>query len=171
MMDIRFFARDRAAYPFLSNFFPARISYGGTVWPTAEHLYQALKTQDPDERLRVRVAPTPAAAKRLGRTLTLGPDWDSLKAQVMRLVVREKFRQNPKLAARLMATGDAVLIEDSPFDRYWGAGHDGAGLNMLGKILMATREELRSSDLVPAGGRAYLEHLVTRIGAAKAAAE
>lgn len=37
---------------------------------------------------------------------------------------------------------DAVLTEDAPMDRYWGAGKDGGGLNKLGKLLMQVRGEL-----------------------------
>jgi predicted NAD-dependent protein-ADP-ribosyltransferase YbiA (DUF1768 family) len=42
-----------------------------------------------------------------------------------------------------VATGDAVIVEHSQKDRYWGDAGDGSGENMLGKILMEVREELR----------------------------
>jgi predicted NAD-dependent protein-ADP-ribosyltransferase YbiA (DUF1768 family) len=42
-----------------------------------------------------------------------------------------------------LATGDEEIIENSPIDSYWGCGADGQGKNMLGKILMETRDILR----------------------------
>jgi predicted NAD-dependent protein-ADP-ribosyltransferase YbiA (DUF1768 family) len=35
------------------------------------------------------------------------------------------------------------LIEDSPFDAFWGTGRDGDGLNWAGRILMEIRRKLR----------------------------
>jgi predicted NAD-dependent protein-ADP-ribosyltransferase YbiA (DUF1768 family) len=42
-----------------------------------------------------------------------------------------------------LETYDEELIEDSPYDSYWGIGPSGNGKNMLGKILMETREYLK----------------------------
>ena len=55
-------------YRWLSNFAPSPIDADGLTYPTAEHAYQAAKTLDPDERLGIARARTPAIAKRLGRT-------------------------------------------------------------------------------------------------------
>ncbi len=39
------------------------------------------------------------------------------------------------------------MIEDSPKDKFWGdAGGKGIGKNMLGKILMRVRNELREKE-------------------------
>jgi len=58
--------------------------------------------------------------------------------------VRAKFAQREDLAALLLSSGDALIVERSPHDRYWGAGADGLGANKLGQIFMAVRAELRS---------------------------
>ena len=100
---------------------------------------------DPNERECIRTAATPGAAKRAGRTLTLLPNWNTLKVDAMRLVLRLKFQQHPRLASQLRDTGSALLIEDSPFDRFWGTGRDGTGQNMLGTLLMELRERLASN--------------------------
>ncbi len=48
------------------------------------------------------------------------------------------------LAQRLLATGDAELVEGNNWgDRFWGICR-GEGRNELGKILMKVRDELRS---------------------------
>ena len=36
----------------------------------------------------------------------------------------------------LLQTGDKILIEDSPYDNFWGVGSDGKGRNQLGRCLM-----------------------------------
>jgi len=42
-----------------------------------------------------------------------------------------------------MDTADAALIETSNMDAFWGTGKKGIGKNMLGKLLMEVRDELR----------------------------
>ena len=61
----------------------------------------------------------------------------------MRDAVRAKFTQHDDLRALLLSTGDAMLVEHTENDDYWGDGGDGSGRNMLGQILMQIRTELR----------------------------
>jgi N-glycosidase YbiA len=61
----------------------------------------------------------------------------------MRAAVLAKFTQHDDLKEILLGTGDALLIEHTTKDSYWGDGGDGSGKNMLGQILMSVREELR----------------------------
>ena len=77
-------------------------------------------------------------AKRLGR-VELRSDWEEVKIEVMREVLRCKFSQNPDLKAKLIATGDAELIEGNNWnDRFWGVCR-GVGQNHLGRLLMELR--------------------------------
>lgn len=62
----------------------------------------------------------------------------------MREALLAKFTQHALLGAELLATGDALLVEHSKKDRYWGDGGDGSGRNRLGALLMSVREELTS---------------------------
>lgn len=57
--------------------------------------------------------------------------------------LRYKFTLHKDLCEKLLETGDAILIEHTVKDRYWADGGDGKGKNMLGKLLMKVREELR----------------------------
>lgn len=158
---ILYFARDREAFGFLSHFHPAPIEIDGESWPSVEYFYQAQKSDNRAYRAAIRAAPSPGKAKRLAappqaprrisyhswfRANGKEPraDWDDVKLAIMRRADRAKFLQNPELALRLLATGDAELIEDSPSEPFWGVGRNGNGLNWAGRVLMEVRDELRA---------------------------
>ena len=66
---------------------------------------------------------------------------------LMKDILYAKFDQNDDLKAILLATGDRELREHTPRDKFWGdGGKKGNGKNMLGKLLMSVREELREPD-------------------------
>ena len=131
-------------YGEFSNFALYPIKLDGRVWPTSEHYFQAQKFKDNKLRERVRKAKTPGEAARLGRSRKnpLRRDWDSARLNVMRKAVRAKFQQYEHLAALLLSTGDAKLVEHTENDNFWGDGGDGSGKNWLGRILMEIRGEL-----------------------------
>ena len=131
----------RGVLAFCSNMHPARV-FG---YATVEHAYVASKTLNERERARVRAEPDPYRAKRLGRQLTLRPDWDRIKLSVMETLVREKFTRHPELAVQLVATGTLELTERNHWrDTFWGVC-DGRGENHLGRILMKVRAELQGA--------------------------
>ena len=140
-------------YAFLSNFYFCVIKFDGKDWPTSEHLFQALKTRDKDQQEKIRNCITPGQAKKLGRIVDLREDWDSIKDNVMRLVLRMKFNQNPFLKTKLLETGNEILIEKNYWhDNYWGVCCcDKCSLkklrqNILGFLLMSLREEFRTEE-------------------------
>ena len=136
----------RGQYGFLSNFYPAPITFEGHVYPTSEHLYQALKTEISSEREFVRNAGTPGESKRRGRQTTVRENWNAIKIAKMREVVREKFLQNPELGRKLLDTDDALLVEENTWnDQFWGVCR-GKGENYLGLVLMNVRLELRRKE-------------------------
>lgn len=135
----------RGAFGFLSNFHEASIWVDGERYPSVEHAYQAAKANTPDAQKVIREAKTPAIAKRLGKACRLPADWDSKKVEIMRRLLREKFK-NPLLRAMLLATEDAVLVEGNWWnDTTWGVCK-GKGQNLLGKLLMEVREECKSDE-------------------------
>lgn len=126
---------------FLSNFYNAPIEHEGIVYQNNEAAFQAQKCVDIKDRERFANL-SPSDAKRLGRRVELRKDWEQVKVSIMTEIVREKFQQNPDLADKLRATGNAHLEEGNTWgDRIWGTVN-GQGANMLGKILMQIREEL-----------------------------
>ena len=131
---------DGTEYAFLSNFYSSPITYEGIVYPTVEHMFQALKSLDQKQRIKIANAATPGQAKRLGRQVALREDWEEVKVDVMRTALQLKFT-DPTLRQQLINTGEAELIEGNTWnDRFWGVCQ-GTGKNMLGTLLM----ELRSS--------------------------
>lgn len=132
-------------YGELSNYFVRPMVVDGVLWPAVEHYYQAQKTLDTMWQKRIHDAATPAEAKVLGNSAECiyRPDWDTWKLMAMRKALFAKFTQHADLRQMLLDTGDRVLHENSMVDYYWGIGEKGNGLSMLGKLLMALREELR----------------------------
>lgn len=69
-------------------------------------------------------------------------DWASIKIEVMMTAVLQKFNTHENLKQLLLSTGNQLIIENSPYDNYWGIGSVGTGRNQLGTILMRVREHL-----------------------------
>ena len=87
-------------------------------------------------------------AKSLGRMVNLRDDWEFVKVNIMLEITRAKFEQNLELAEKLLATGNAMLVEGNHWnDTFWGVdARNGKGENYLGKILMCVRRELRKDN-------------------------
>ena len=79
---------------FLSNFHPCRIDWEGIIYPSVEHAYQASKTLDKNERLKIANLSTPGRAKRAGQKLEIRPDWEEVKVPIMESLVRQKFTRH-----------------------------------------------------------------------------
>lgn len=142
--ELRFY-NEWEPYGELCNYFVRPMVVDGVVWPAVEHYYQAQKTLDPVFQQRIHDAATPAEAKALGNSpeCVRRADWDTWKLMAMRKALFAKFTQHEDLRRMLLDTGDMILHENSMEDYYWGIGAEGTGLSMLGKLLMALREELR----------------------------
>jgi len=80
----------------------------------------------------------------IARGIRKRPRWYDVKADVMRSILKHKFRQSPKCRAVLLSTGEKCLMENNRTDAFWGIGEDGKGKNTLGKILMEIREQIRN---------------------------
>src|SRR5206468_2508425 len=143
-------------FAWASNFYLWDFDWLGRTFPSGEHAYQWSKTSDEAERQYVlfkhydawtrAVATSPAEAKLRGKGVTLRPNWESIRRRVMLDLTRAKY-SDPVLRGKLLATGDAILVEGNHWhDRYWGVCHcqrcGGRGENNLGRVLMRVRREL-----------------------------
>lgn len=129
-------------YRFLSNFYTCPVEFGGIMYKSSEHAFQAAKSTNTSDRKKVRNAKTAGEAKKLGRQITLRPDWEKVKLDVMYQILADKFSRNKDLRIELVNTGDAHLEEGNTWgDTFWGTVK-GVGKNHLGKTLMRIRKEI-----------------------------
>ena len=145
----------------LSQWFDVEFEVSGVKYHTAEQYMMAQKAllfNDSDVYDEIMAADNPRDYKKLGRKIRNfdGKVWDSNKYQIVVEGNKAKFSQNLELKEFLLSTGDAILVEASPYDRIWGIGLYPAqaakgkvdqwrGHNLLGSALMEVRDWLRES--------------------------
>lgn len=142
----------------LSQWYESPFEVDGCRYHTSEHFMMAEKAalfSDGEMRAQILAAPTPGAAKSLGRKVR-GFDeatWQRSRFDIVVRASEAKFAQNPALARFLAATGTRILAEADPMDRIWGIGFGQEderaknpnlwrGLNLLGFALMRVRDGL-----------------------------
>ncbi len=131
-------------YRFLSNFHECEVTLNNITYPSSEHAYMAMKVVSKEERLLISNIDGTARTKRYGQTVTLRDNWEDIKVAMMFRVCFAKFFLNEDLKRLLLATGNKYLEETNYWgDRTWGVCKE-EGQNLLGKVLMAVREELRT---------------------------
>ena len=145
----------------LSNFSAFQIEWEGRNFQTAEHLYHWLKFERYESLpVDIRVSVTKlrrniyfarsahSAFKIAEENAALyRPDWIDVRVDLMREILRAKVGQHEYVRGKLIETGDRELVEDSWRDSWWGWGADRKGQNMLGKLWMEIRRELREESL------------------------
>ncbi len=145
----------REAWGEFSNFAPlaAPIVAGPWTFPTSEHLYQAAKfSAAPEVQRRIAGAPTAREAAGIGRGTGIGMDpcWNAQRVNAMRWVLRMKREANPAAIDHALArTGERAIVEVSTRDPWWGAkpaGDSYRGANVLGRLWMELRQQLRAGD-------------------------
>lgn len=132
----------RGVYGFLSNFYTSPITVDGMTFSCVEAAFQAAKTTNPAQK-QWFVGLDGSAAKRLGRRVSLRPDWEAVKLGVMLNLLRKKF-YDPKFAAQLVAVEEEIIEDNDWGDTFWGVCN-GRGLNWLGQLLTQVREEIINS--------------------------
>lgn len=150
---------------FLSNMFIAPIVFNfdiitpsgvirgdGKTYPSSEHIYQSLKSEDLNWRSIIRLIDKPEKTKTIAKhslktlmangatTFLIREDWHDIKLSIMEKTVQEKFKQNPELMEKLKFTFGLIQERNCWGDTYWGTVK-GSGENHLGKILMLIRGE------------------------------
>lgn len=168
-MTIGFF-RETEEYGFLSNFYysPFTVSYMNEdgvksyEFKTVEHavhFFKAMLFNDIETANKIIMTDYPKVAKNLGRTVKNFNDftWNNNKEVIYFDVIKAKFtdERNKDIRQKLIDTGESILVECSPYDRIWGIGYnkessefickefDKWGRNLLGKILMRVRDNIR----------------------------
>ncbi len=144
--ETQVFFYEQEFYP-LSNFSSFSLMWDGKRFDTSEAAYHYEKFKDVNPALAedIRLARSGHEAFKMAELEAPNrrPDWDAVKVDIMREILRAKVRQHQYVLKKLMETEDRELIEDSWRDNYWGWGPDGEGKNMLGKLWMEVRAEFR----------------------------
>ncbi len=145
MNEIRFY-KEFGPLGYLATYSNHGFYKDNIYWKTSEHYYQAHKFLDPAVRQLIVDAPTPKEASNIGRNRMyhLREDWELIKQQVMFEAVYFKFKQNGQILKKLLATGDAYIVEATVKENYWGCGPNNDGQNNYGKIVMAVRLKLKT---------------------------
>lgn len=135
-----------SGYPLLINNLNIRSS---------EALYQALKyTEHPDIQLKILEQSSPMTAKMVAKPFKelVRPDFEIIKIRIMKWCVYAKLLCNyEKFSKLLLESENKIIIEESRRDNFWGAKRTPddklIGVNVLGRILMETRENLKKGAI------------------------
>ncbi|MBA3602117.1 MAG: NADAR family protein [Parachlamydiaceae bacterium] len=154
---IEFYGKQQPYYE-LTNFYENKrnsnlkmIHYKGNNFKTSEHAFQFEKfnygsQQAQQVGLQILSAQTPREAFDIAQKNAhlIRINWQEEKDSVMYEIVKSKFSQSSRhLRNVILKTDNAILVEASPLDSYWGYGVNGQGENKLGRILMRVREEMK----------------------------
>lgn len=138
----------------LSNFSAFRLKWCAHDFDTSEHAYQWAKFAPYGQyagvaaiRELIITAPSAHEAFKCAEEWRdqRDPQWDDRKVATMREILMAKVAQHEYVRRKLLATGARELVENSWRDGYWGWGPNRDGQNMLGKLWMEVRSELRAT--------------------------
>lgn len=143
---------------YLSNFSAFDLKWRGLRFNTSEAAYQWSKFDHPvgsnalaitsGLRDEIWTAPSAHEAFKIAekyKALRVS-NWDQIKANLMRNILVKKVEQHEYVRRKLLETGDREIVENSWRDDYWGWGPNRDGQNMLGKLWMEVRAEIRASQ-------------------------
>ena len=122
---------------------------------------KALLFQDQETAAKILQTDNVSEIKALGRAVQHFDNkiWIKMREEIVYRGMLEKFRQNPELAEKLEQTGEDIIAECAVKDRIWGIGlsmkdenrlciDKWRGQNLLGKVLMRVREDIRHQNKV-----------------------
>lgn len=141
--EFEVFFYEQEFYP-LSNFSAFNLRWKGLTFPTSEHAYHWEKFPGLQIAVSINYAPSAHEAFKLAEKYKSArrKDWDKVKIEIMRDILRAKAAQHEYVRRKLIETGDRYLCENSWRDGFWGWGANREGKNTLGKLWMEVRAEL-----------------------------
>lgn len=147
---------------YLSNWYLSEFIIDDITFSSMEQymMYEkAILFHDQETAEKILQTDNVAEIKALGRTVQNFDDtaWVKSREEIVYKGVLEKFRQNPELRKRLERTGEEVIAECAVKDRIWGIGLSmkdedrfcvdrWKGQNLLGKILMDVRKDIKQGN-------------------------
>ena len=147
-----------------SNFYLCPFTLNGHTYLTSEQYYQSEKAAhfgDHKKARKILAEARPSRCKKLAYEIKIFDEreWRQVAPQIMLRGVLAKFSQNTPARETLLKTGDALLVEATPFDTYWASGlhilddhhkyRDAwKGANVLGSVLMEVRNIIKSENVI-----------------------
>ena len=115
-----FTGRTKGEESCFSNFFKSNSGW----FPTNEHYYMFQKASffnDTSSMLAIMQTNNPAEVKKIGQSVVLFDDvkWDKVKLRYMYQGLKLKFDSNMNLKQFLLNTENRIIVEASPWDKYW----------------------------------------------------
>ena len=119
---------------------------------TSEALYQVCRfphLPDVQKLIISQVSPMTAKMRSKPYRKDSRPDWDQVRVRIMRWSLRMKLANNwDTFSVLLLKTGERPIVEESRKDDFWGAkvvddGDTLVGMNVLGRLLMELREQVK----------------------------
>ena len=147
------FLKTDAPFGGLSNMaggYPIQVN--GVRILTSEALYQVCRfphLPDVQKLIIGQVSPMTAKMRSKPYRKDSRPDWDQVRVRIMRWSLRMKLANNwNTFSALLLKSGDRPIVEESRKDDFWGAkvvddGDTLVGMNVLGRLLMELREQVK----------------------------
>lgn len=132
-------------YYCLSNFSSFAVEENDIIYMTSEHFYHCKKFEDENIKQEIIKSRSAHDAQIIAKKYKdmRDPDWNNIKIQIMKEVLILKLNQHPYVKKKLLDTGDREIIENSWRDDFWGWGENKDGQNVLGKLWMEIRGEIR----------------------------
>lgn len=142
--------------------YPIRVN--GVRILTSEALYQVCRfphLPDVQKMIIGQISPMTAKMRSKPYRKNSRPDWDHVRVRIMRWCLRMKLANNwNTFSELLLRTGERPIVEESRKDDFWGAkvvgdGDTLVGMNVLGRLLMELREQVKqqgrdaTSDIAP----------------------
>ena len=119
---------------------------------TSEALYQVCRfphLPDVQKMIIGQISPMTAKMRSKPYRKDSRPDWDQVRVRIMRWSLRMKLANNwNAFSTLLLKTGERPIVEESRKDDFWGAkvvddGDTLVGMNVLGRLLMELREQVK----------------------------
>ena len=161
---IPFYSQLKNGYEVFSNFARAEFTHKDINFYSVEQFFMWNKAKlFKDEKVadKILTEENPIRIKQLGRKVFAFDKkvWDERFYNILKNGMYLKFSQNPELKEKLLSTGDAILAEANPYDKFYGIGlnanvapqavqdvNSWKGENITGKALMEVREYIRSKS-------------------------
>ena len=149
------FRRTKEAFGGLSNMCAGFvIEVGDYLFLTSEALYQAFRFNDAEVQQIIMNEKSPMAAKMKSKKYRARTreDWDDVRVDIMEWCLRMKLKCNwDSFSTLLLSTENRAIVEESHKDSFWGTVTDQSGelvgKNVLGKLLMKIRQEIKEGEL------------------------